>query len=276
MFNNLSSSNNTNGNSNDWPQVVEPENPWLEKPSTNGIGERPVDHFAADETEVLANRRLTKDSDSDSEDDDHDLIFHDMELFCHAIGEPQWTEIFLKHKVTLGQLLLFEEQDLINCGFDLVGDRKKILASTGQMHCEKWMPYSLQDLTTESLLSSPGIYIALNDINKHIEYIGVTFSYLKRRIQCKPEILELGKDYVGISKVASELEDLIRTSKTTHNQLQALNHRIRRHINDPTLKPANHIDKTYLRKVKIRQRILPVLVVAFSVGLLFRLRNLFV
>lgn len=212
-----------------------------------------------------------QDYNSDSEDEVADVIFDDMQLFCHAIGEPQLIENFLKHKVTLGQLMDFEEQDLINCGIELVGDRKKILASTVQMHNEKWMPSSLNDLTGKALLSSPGYYIVLNDVNKHLEYIGVTFRFLKRRLQTNPEIMELGKDFVGISKVASELDDLLRTSKTTHNQICALKRQVARHINDPTLRPANHIDEEYLKKLSIKQVVASTLFGTVAIYALYKL-----
>ena len=197
---------------------------------------------------------------SDS-DDEQDLVYQDMQLFLHAIGEPQLVELFLKNRVTLGQLLEFNEQDLINCGVELVGDRKKILANTGQMHSEKWQPSSLHDLTSKSLLSSPGLYVALNDINKHIEYIGVTFKYLKRRLEEKPEILELGKDYVGVTKISSEIEDLLKTSKTAYSQLRMLNKEVSKHLDEPAFKPANHIDNDYVRKAKLRQRLMPSVII---------------
>lgn len=202
---------------------------------------------------------------SDSDDENNDLIFQDMQLFFHAIGEPQLIDLFIKNKVTLGQLLEFDEQDLINCGVELVGDRKKILANTVQMHCEKWQPSSLQNLTAKSLLSSPGIYVTINDINKHIEYIGVTLKYLRRRIQTKPEILELGKDYVGVSKVAKELEDLINTSKSTYGQMKVLSRQINKHLSNPTLQPANHIDEGSIRRAKIGQSIAPLLLAATAI-----------
>lgn len=202
---------------------------------------------------------------SDSDTEEKDMIFQDMQLFMHAIGEPQLVEHFLKQKITLGQLLEFNEQDLINCGVELVGDRKKILENTGQMHCEKWMPASLQDMTSKSLMSSPGYYIALNDINKHIEYIGVTFKYLRRRLEEQPELLELGKDYVGVAKVASELEDLLKTTKTTYAQLRGLNREVGKHLKDPVKRPANHMDEASLRRTKMRQKFVPITIISMSI-----------
>lgn len=233
----------------------------------NNVESEPVDHFVC-EAEVLESRRRMngQNDESDSENGDNDIIFEDMQLFFHAIGEPQLIEKFLRNKVTLGQLLEFEEQDLINCGVELVGDRKKILANTAQMHCEKWSPSSLHDLTGKSLLSSPGIYIALNDINKHIEYIGVTFRYLKRKLQKQPDLLELGKDYVGIAKVVSELEDVIKTSRSTHNHAHSLRRELGKFVKDATFRPANHIDKEYLRSSQLRQR-LPSIIVGTMVAI---------
>lgn len=252
---------NTNGDS---TLGQEEENPWLEKPDG-----KPVDHFAADEAEILANR-LERD-DSDSEVDDQDLVFGDMQLFFHAIEEPQLIDLFLQNKVTLGQLMEMDEQDLVNCGVTLVGDRKKILANTAQMHCEKWMPSSFHDLTSKTLLSSPGIYIALNDINKHLEYIGVTLKYLRRQLKIKPEILELGKDYVGVGKVSSELEDLIKTSKSTHKQIQALDHQVGKFLGVPALKPANLIDDNYIRQAKIRKQVVPALLLSLGICISYKL-----
>lgn len=248
-------------------QEEEEVNPWLvDEPAHNGDkAYKPVEGV-----DVFDPRRVDNgddNSDSDEEDQDRDLIFQDMQMFFHSIGEPQLIPLFLANKVTLGQLLDFEESDLINCGVELVGDRKKILSSVAQMHCEKWMPSSLQDLTAKTLLSSPGMYIALNDINKHVEYIGVTFNYLRRCIQRKPEILELGKDYVGVPKVASELEDLLKTSEKMHVQLKALNRHISMQLNNPLLRPANHIDNQYLNKTGIRRRIAPILLAATAIGL---------
>jgi hypothetical protein len=230
-----------------------------------------VDDWAACRQEVDAEhvpidtfKNYDEEYNSDS-DQDEDVEFQDMQLFLHAIGEPQLVEHFLKNRVTLGQLLEFNEDDLINCGIECVGDRKKILANIGQMHSEKWQPSSLQELTSKSLLSSPGIYIALNDINKHIEYIGVTFKYFKRRLEEKPAILELGKDYVGVSKVFSEIEDLLKTSKTTYAQLKSLEKEVSKHLDDPVKRPANHIDEKYIAKARMRRRIAPALVVALAV-----------
>lgn len=207
-----------------------------------------------------------EDKDSDDENDAPDIIFDDMQLFCHTIGEPQLVDKFLHHKVTLGQLMNFDENDLINCGIELVGERKKILASTVQMHNEKWMPSSLNDPTGRGLFSSPGYYIALNDINKHLEYIGVTVRYLKRRLQTSPEIMELGKDFVGVTKVASEIDDLLKTSKTTHLNILSLGRQVNKHVSDPILKPAFHIDENLLRKQKFKRVLMgPVLVTATAV-----------
>lgn len=212
--------------------------------------------------------------DSDSEEEDDQLVFQDVQLFCHAIQAPELSENFIKHKVTLGQLLLMDEQDLVNCGIELVGDRKKILANTATMHCEKWMPTSLQDMTAQSLLSSPGIYVSINDINKHIEYIGVTLRYIRRRLQSNPEVLELGKDYVGVSKIHSELQDLEKTSKATYNQINALTRQISKHLDDPNYKPANHIDRSYLRRAKIHQKIKPVILTILTLFVSFKLSKL--
>lgn len=197
--------------------------------------------------------------DSDSDEEDGSIIFHDLELFCHAINEPQLTEKFINQKVTLSQLLHFDENDLVKCGIELVGERKKILSSIGQMHCERWSPESLNDMTETSLLSSPGIYLALNDINRHLDYIGVTFTYLRKRIETRPEILELGKDFVGVKKIASELDDLVNTSVTMNGRLRMLRRLVDKKLAVPTLKPANHIDKRYLRTVRFRQCLIPTL-----------------
>lgn len=216
-----------------------------------------------------------RDFDDTDDEGQGDELFQDIQLFLHAIGEPQLVEIFLKNKVTLGQLLEFNEQDLINCGVELVGDRKKIMENIGQMHSEKWQPASLHDLTAKTLLSSPGIYISLNDINKHMEYIGITFIYIKRRLQEKPSILELGKDYVGVTKISDEIEDLLKTSKTTFSQLKILQKEVRRHLKDPTKLPANHIDLIQNRKTKIRQRLAPILFVSVMLLLSYKLGRLF-
>lgn len=217
-------------------------------------------------TDKIDTFKTYEDQCSDSDEENQDLVFQDMQLFLHAIGEPQLVDKFLANKVTLGQLLEFDEQDLINCGVDLVGDRKKILTNTGQMHSEKWMPSSLEDLTAKSLLSSPGIYITLNDINKHIEYIGFTIKYLKKKIEANPEILELGKDYVGIAKIDSEIVDLNKTSKQTYHQLKLIQKVIRKHLDDPAKKPANHIDANFIKRAKIRLIAVPTFLV--SMGLL--------
>lgn len=247
------------------------EDPWAvcraesnAKKTTTTIG--PIDTFRNYEEEAV-------NSDSDEE---QDIVFQDMQLFLHAIGEPQLVDLFLKNRVTLGQLLEFNEQDLINCGVEFVGDRKKILESTGQMHNEKWQPSSLHDLSSKSLLSSPGIYVALNDINKHIEYIGVTFMYIKRRLEERPEVLELGKDYVGVTKISQEIEDLLKTSKTSYSQLRMLGKEVSKHLNDPNKKPANHIDKDYIFKAKLRQRYVPRLVAGVAICAMMKLVWIFI
>lgn len=227
----------------------------------------PVDQQAKITNKVLSKDEDEKKSDNadpDSEDDDApDVIFDDMQLFCHTIGEPQLVDKFLHHKVTLGQLMNYDEEDLVNCGIELVGDRKKILSSTVQMHNEKWMPSSLNDPNGRGLFSSPGYYIALNDINKHIEYIGVTIRYLKKRLQKNPEIMELGKDFVGVAKVASELDDLLKTSKATHSHMLSLGRQVKRHVDDPNMKPAYNIDESFLRKQKLKRVIMgPAVVTA--------------
>lgn len=207
---------------------------------------KPIDTF----------KRYEDEYNSDTEDE-LDVAYQDLDLFLQAIGEPQLVDHFVRHRVTLGQLLEFSEQDLIDCGIEFVGDRKKILQNTGQMHSEKWMPSSLHDLSAKNLLSSPGLYIALNDINKHMEYIGITFKYLKKRLEERPEILELGKDYVGVAKVSSEIEDLLKTCKTTYSQLRTLNREVSKHLDDPAKRPANHIDKKYILRAKLRRRLIP-------------------
>lgn len=246
-------------------------NPWTEKVWSLSDVRENGDHFAADESEYLANNVTNNDNNTlnyydSSEEDDNDVIFDAMRTFCHAINEPHLVEKFLRHKVTLAQLLEFDEQDLIACGIDLVGERKKILHEVAQAHSEKWMPTSLKDLTGKSLLSSPGIYSALNDINRHLEYIGVTFRYLRRRIQKSPNILELGKDHCGVAKISEEIEDLMKTTKSTYTQLQALDHQVCKHLDDPILKPANHIDSDYVRRAKIRLMLFPTIVGCLFVG----------
>jgi len=202
--------------------------------------------------------------DSDSDNDDRDAEFQDIQMFLHAIDEPHLVDHFIRNKITLGQLLEFNEQDLINCGIELVGDRKKILENTAQMHCEKWMPTSLQDMTHKNFLSSPGYYIALNDINKQLEYIGVTFKYLKRRLEEDPSLLELGKDYVGVSKISSEIEDLVKTTRNTYAQLRNLSREVNKHSTDPIKQPANLIDDKYIRRIKIGRMALPITIISIS------------
>lgn len=219
-------------------------------------------HAAASQnlsSECSNNRDLEEVLNDDDQDEDYDanLIYNDLEIFCHAIEEPQLIDLFRANKVTLGQLLEFNEEDLINCGLTMVGDRKKVLDSIAQMHCEKWVPSSLQDLTSKSLLSSPGIYISLNDINKHLEYIGITLRYLRRKLQCDPNILELGKDYVGVGKISSELRDLTKTSTIMHQQIELLGKYIdTKHLDNPIYQPANHIDKKYISRSSLKPTII--------------------
>lgn len=234
--------------------------PWTENVWTLSDIKQNGDHFAADQSEYLVNNNTALPFDDSSEDDGDDVIFDAMRTFCHAINEPQLVDKFLHHRVTLAQLLEFDEQDLINCGIDLVGDRKKVLHEVAQAHAERWMPTSLNDLTAKTLMSSPGIYSALNDINKHLEYIGVTFRYLRRRIQKEPEILELGKDHCGVSKIANEIEDLMNTTKNTYTQLQALDHHICKHLDDPIFKPTNYIDSSYVMQAKMRRLVVPAII----------------
>lgn len=235
-------------------------NPWADKVwSLSDSRPNGGDHFAADESEFLANNynKTAIDYEDSDLDDDENVIFDAMRTFCFAINEPQLVDKFLQHKVTLAQMLEFDEQDLIACGIDLVGERKKVLHEVAQAHSEKWMPTSLKDLTAKTLLTSPGIYSSLNDINKHLEYIGVTFRYLRRRIQKTPQILELGKDHCGVSKIAEEIEDLMKTTKSTYTQLQALDHQVCKHLDDPIFRPANHIDSGYVSQAKTRKMLLP-------------------
>lgn len=217
-------------------ESLQNENPWI-----------------IEESKILHDRLCATHPDSDSENDSEDVELHDMELFCHAIGEPQLADKFTQQRVALSQLLHFNEQDLINCGIELIGERKKVLSSIGQMHSEKWSPASLNDMTEQSLLSSPGIYLALNDINKHLEYIGVTFVYLRKRIDENPQILELGKDFVGVKKIAQELEDLTKTSCIMHYRLKALDRHLTKYTSKKTLHPANLIDRCYIKAGNLQQ-----------------------
>lgn len=212
--------------------------------------------------------------DSDDDSQHGDSVCDDLDMFLFAIGETELAEQFKKNRVTLGQVLEFDEQDLINCGIDQVGPRKKILDCTAQMHCEKWTPTSLEELTRKGLQSSPGIYTALNDMNKHIDYIGVTLRYLRRCIQTDPKILELGKDYVGVKKVASELVDLSKTLQSTHRNIMALSRTIGKHCDDPLLQPANHIDEKYLKSVKTRGRIVPALLLIVVISMSIKLTKI--
>lgn len=235
---------------------------------------KPVDQQLADNgTQSKDENGINQDINNSDSDDDlaQDTIFDEMQIFCQTIGEPQLANKFLKHKVTLGQLMIFDEQDLINCGIDLVGDRKKILSKTVQMHNENWMPSCLNDPFGSGLLSSPGYYIAINDINKHIEYISLTIRYLEKRLQENPKLMELGKDIVGVNKLASEIKDLLRTSKATHTHILSLSRQVAKHVDNPILKPANHIDENYLKRSKIRAAIGPTVLTILVVYATFKL-----
>lgn len=181
-------------------------------------------------------------NDSDIDNDENVKIYGDLELFLSAILEDDLIDVFKNHKVTLSQLLQFDEQDLINVGLGKVGDRKKVLDTIAQVHATKWEPTSFGDLTSRDILTGPGIYIVLNDINKHMEYIGASFSYLSLRLHKNPAILELGKDFVDVRKIKSELEDLIATSKTTYKEIIRLNNQLGEFTQDPIYLPANYID----------------------------------
>lgn len=254
-------------------------NPWTENPwslaDKKSAGRR--DHFAADEAEYLSNNITNTDDKTElyyedsSQDGEDDVIFDDMRIFCHGINEPHLAEKFQQHKVTLEHLLEFDEEDLIKCGVELVGERKKVLREIAQAHAEKWMPTSLKDLTGKTLMSSPGIYSALNDINKHLEYIGVTFRYMRRRVQKTPCILELGKDHCGVAKIAEEIEDLMKTTKSTYTQLQALDHQINKHLDNPVMKPANHIDSGYVMRAKVRKMFIPTVTGLAAIGVSVKL-----
>lgn len=202
--------------------------------------------------------------DADSDVEDSDVLYDDMHLFFSAIGETELIEHFKRNKVTLAQLLEFDEQDLINCGIELVGDRKKIMSHLGQMHCDEWLPTSLHDLTQKSMMTGPGLYISINAINKHLEFIGVTFRYVTRKLQLSPEILELGKDYVGVKKVASELEDVGKTCANLKNSLDRLTREIAKHVDSPVLEPAHHIDAKSVRSVKLQNRLYPTIMVTIA------------
>lgn len=258
---------NTNGTNNDCITSTE-----YKQPADNLVN---VDNPWAEALKQCVDEYEKSDFDSDSEDDDADLIYQDLELFLKAVDLTHLVEKLRSHKVTLGQLLDFDEQDLINCGIEFVGERKKILTNIGQMHAEKWVPTSLHDLTDKTLLTSPGIYIALNDINKHLEYIGVTFRYLRRYIRYRPHILELGKDYVGVHKIAAELEDILKTSKTTHIHLKALENLIRGVKRRAEYQPPNHIDHKYVRNARLKQYIAPSLILPIALFAAYKVKHLF-
>lgn len=216
--------------------------------------------------EFLPGRTLYEnDVTTDEEDEEEKRTFGDLDLFFHAIGEPQHTPLFVQQKVTLGQLLDFDETDLINCGIELVGDRKKILENVAQWHSEKWVPTSLHDMSGKKMLTAPGIYISINDMNKHIEYIGASFRYIRRVVQKKPEILELGKDYCGIKRISSEMEDLVVTYEKTGENLQSLRRELKKHFNDPTLQPPNEIDEFYVTRAKLAKSIIPITVISMGI-----------
>lgn len=207
-----------------------------------------------------------EDKDSEYEDQD-DLIYGDLQLFFHAINEPQLAQNFVDQKVTLGQLLAFEEKDLINCGVEFVGDRKKILEHIAQWHSDQWLPTSMHDLTSKSVLTSPGFYIVLNDINKHFEYIDASFRFMRRQIEMKPKILELGKDYCGVKKVLSELDDLTQTYTKMSNSIKLLHKELSKHADKPSMQPPNLIDERCIWRTRIGTKIIPWSMTAAMVAL---------
>lgn len=201
---------------------------------------------------------------TDEECDDHNREYGHLELFFHTIGEPKHIPLFEKHKVTLAQLLDFDEEDLVNIGIELVGERKKILDSIAEWHSEQWKPTSLNDMTSKKMLSAPGIYISLNDINKHIDYIGASFRYISKVINKKPEILQLGRDYCGIRRIADEVDDLCVTHKNAGKFLVNLRSEVARHVNNPDNLPPNEIDAKYVMRAKLVKNIVPMSIIAIS------------
>lgn len=80
-------------------------------------------------------------------------------------------------------------------------------------------------------------------MNKHLEYIGATLKYTRARVLRKPQILELGNDFVGVGKIESELADLIKTSTNTHGDIEALLRLMARRAADPQLQDSNRAPK---------------------------------
>lgn len=245
-------------------QTLDDDNPWLmdwTDPAENqrdDAAER-VDTIAKTK-ELLGLDPSTNIDFCDSDDDDKDeaTIYQDIHLFFYSIDEPQLIERFVQQKVTLSQLLNFTEEDLIKCGVDLVGDRKKILDNIAQVHSEGWSPTSLQDLNGKTLLSSPGMYMALTDINKHLEYIGATYKYFKRQVECKPHILQYGKEYVGAGKIVQELDSILSTTKAMTSQLSALRGTMFRQARNSQNQPANLCDNRALHQAKWRRNAIPL------------------
>lgn len=174
-------------------------------------------------------------------------VYGDLELFLCYIKEDDLIELFDKHEVTFRQLLTCTEQDLINIGIAKVGIRKKILEAVSQVHARKWEPTSLTDLTAQDIYSAPGVYLVLSDIKKHQEYINCTIEHLKSKIQSDDEILELGKDFVGIKKIAQETCELTEVSQNVTKTLVDFANYIKKEKLDlPQLGPANNIDQDYI------------------------------
>lgn len=238
----------------DWSTIVQNTtyDPWKEKKIDDGDNQddnnRPLDFEGKTIREIEEYRKLHKNNNSDEDEDVEYKLYGDIELFLTSIDEDGLEKLFRQHKVTFSQLLQFEEQDLINVGIDKVGDRKKILEAIDLIHASKWEPTCLSDLTSRDLLTSPGIYIVLNDINKHMEYIGASLSYIYFRLEKNPAILELGKDFVGIEKISSELKDLVKTSRTTYMDMIRLNNHLAKFRDNPTFLPPDYV----YREVKLR------------------------
>lgn len=223
---------------------------WSEYAETNGH-----DNQAGDNKQQQQLYCPNEPDDDDDDSDfglDHNVIFDDLQLFFHSIDEPQFIDKFVEQKVTLKSLLELNEDDLVKCGIELVGDRKKILDHIAELHSGPWVPTSLHDMTAKSMLTSPGYYITLNDVNRHQAYIGALFIFMARKLTEDPDLLTYGKDYVGIKKVISEAEDLRVTCVETINKLERLMGHLYKHSDEPIYQPTNFIDTDRVKRVRNR------------------------
>ncbi|XP_054163045.1 ankyrin repeat, SAM and basic leucine zipper domain-containing protein 1-like [Oppia nitens] len=128
---------------------------------------------------------------------------------------------FDKKGLSYHDLVTNTEQVLDKIGVDNVYVRRKMMTNINLMHKQEWKRESIKELPPDVIITCPDVMCIMSNISSHLVRIDQTITFMKKKIEAKPELMSLKNDVTTSRQVFNETLQTLINCRQLYEDVQA-------------------------------------------------------